>query len=197
MSHWRDPDAQMCWLDRPPQLQICRYLDGAVQEGMLGRGWQIERFREGDAIPLTLLPLLRGRGALMHDIEGLSKLFGDVTGACAVRIRFEVISSVQCPRFHVDNVKARLLCTYRGIGTQWLDERDADRSKLGGGAGGLSDEASGLILHPAAVRTLTPFAIALLKGRQWAGIKERGAIHRSPPMSPMHGPRVLVAIDAL
>ncbi|MGJ7530660.1 DUF1826 domain-containing protein [Variovorax sp. GB1P17] len=197
LSQWRDSDVQMCWVDRPPHLPIHRYLDEAAQEGVLGRGWQIERFQEGDSLQLALLPLLRGRGALMQDIEGLAGPLRDVTGACAARIRFDVISGVHCPRLHVDNVKARLLCTYRGAGTQWLDERDADRSKLGGGAAGLSDEASGLILRPAAVRTLPPFAIALLKGARWPGSEELGAIHRSPSVSPLHGPRVLVAIDAL
>jgi hypothetical protein len=90
-----------------------------------------------------------------------------------------------------------LLCTYRGPATEWLDDVCADRSKLGGGAGRLSDEASGLIRDRARVGRAEPFDLVLLKGCAWPGNELQGAIHRSPAVPTEVTPRVLVAIDAL
>lgn len=196
LSKWRNPEVQLCWMARPPVRAIEGYLDEAVREGVLGRGWHCE-WSPSQPLALDFLPLLRGRSALVRDMEQLAALLCQVAGVRLARIRFDVVSGVQCPRFHVDNVKARLLCTYQGDGTQWIEEADVDRSKLGAGGGSLCDEASGLILRPGAVRTLPTFAVALLKGRLWSANQGRGAIHRSPPVARYATPRVMVAIDAL
>lgn len=196
LRRWCDSDMQLCWLERPHDPVIRDYFVHADGECRLGKGWHAH-WSPTQPLPLDCLPLARGRAALLKDIEYLASLLSWAAQACACSIRFDVVHGVQCPRFHVDNVKARLLCTYVGAGTQWLDERDADRSKLEHGSNGLPDEASGLIRKPGAVHTLPAFAIALLKGRQWPANEGRGAIHRSPPWSPLLGPRVLVAIDAL
>lgn len=195
LTRWVDPGVQLCWFARAAHTAIQHYLDAAVQEGLLGRGWN-QPWSPRQALALDHLPLLRGREALMRDIEALAALLCQIARTDAAHVRFDVVTDVQCPRFHVDNVKARLLCTYRGAGTQWLEERDVDRSKLGAGSGGLSDEESGLLRRPEAIQTLPAFAVALLKGRLWPGSEDRGAVHRSPPLPPHVGPRVLVAVDA-
>lgn len=196
LSKWCDPEVQLCWMERPPVRAIEGYLDEAVRESVLGRGWH-HKWSLQQPLDLDLLPLLRGRGALVRDMQALAALLCQVAGVRHARVRFDVITGMQCPRFHIDNVKARLLCTYRGVGTQWLEEVDANPSKLGEGSGGLADEVSGLILRPDAVRTLPTFAVALLKGRLWPANPGRGAIHRSPPVDRYATPRVMVAIDAL
>jgi hypothetical protein len=35
----------------------------------------------------------------------------------AIGLRIHVLADTMCPRFHVDRVPVRLLCTYRGPGT--------------------------------------------------------------------------------
>ena len=102
-----------------------------------------------------------------------------------------------CPRFHTDRVGIRLLCTYRGAATEWLDDVQADRSKLGGASSRLSDEASGLMRDPAQVGHAEPFDLVLLKGCAWPGNELKGAIHRSPAVPTHTAPRVLITIDAL
>ena len=196
LSRWLDPDTQLCWIERSPVGAIERYLDEAVHEGVLGQGWHCE-WSSQQPLSLDLLSLLRGRSVIVRDIEELAALLCRIADTSTARVRFDVISIAQCPRFHVDNVKARLLCTYRGEGTQWLDEADADRAKLGEGSGGRSDEESGLIRAQGGIRTLPTFASAVLKGRLWPGNQARGAIHRSPPVARSNAPRVMVAIDAL
>lgn len=47
-----------------------------------------------------------------------------------LRLRFDVINFNGCPKFHVDAVKARLVCTYRGTGTQYglsVDGQDPEQ----------------------------------------------------------------------
>ncbi len=90
-----------------------------------------------------------------------------------------------------------MLCTYRGPGTQWLDEGCADRAFLGSRSGGQPDDVSGLIRDTAGIHTAPSFAIVLLKGDRWQGNAGRGIIHRSPLVGGSEAPRVLVAIDAV
>ena len=47
----------------------------------------------------------------------------DITGEGGA---LEVVRTDSCRKFHADYVTARLITTYLGEGTQWLDEADAD-----------------------------------------------------------------------
>ena len=102
-----------------------------------------------------------------------------------------------CPRFHVDRVPVRMICTYEGPGTEWLPERAINREKLGSGACGHTDETSGLILDSAAIQSIPSYAIALLKGELWEGNEGRGAVHRSPGTTPRYPRRLLLTLDLL
>lgn len=95
------------------------------------------------------------------------------------------------PRFHVDSVTCRLVCTYGAIGTEWLEDAYVDRGKLGG----LKDEQSGLILDPAAISAMPAYAVGLLKGRTWEGNEQHGAVHRSPQVNPALPRRLLLTLD--
>jgi hypothetical protein len=100
-----------------------------------------------------------------------------------------------CPRFHVDSVTCRLVCTYGGIGTEWLEDAYVDRSKLGRASAGLKDEQSGLILDPDAISAMPAYAVGLLKGRTWEGNEQHGAVHRSPQVHPALPRRLLLTLD--
>ena len=99
-----------------------------------------------------------------------------------------------CPRFHVDNVKCRLVTTYAGPGTQWLPNESVDRSKLGHGNQGLPDEKSGLILDKMDIEQLDVGHIALLKGEAWRNNDGFGLVHRSPHVERNYK-RLYVTID--
>lgn len=109
----------------------------------------------------------------------------------------EVLKRAMCPRFHVDRSGIRLLCTYRGSGTEWLRESDVDRTKLGFQSAGMSDETSGVILNPDAIQALETYTIALIKGSAWEDNAQRGLVHRSPTPAVQQSPRVLLALDAI
>lgn len=154
-------------------------------------------FRVDDTLGKELTQALDRQPTVARDVLHLAELYVDLLGCEAIGLRYELVDGAMCPGFHVDRTGIRLLCTYRGPGTQWVDDRHADRSKLGPGSGGLPDEKSGLFGPGMRVQEAGLCDVVLLKGSLWQGNEERGAIHRSPAVDPGQGPRVLVAMDAV
>lgn len=123
---------------------------------------------------------------LLLDIRHLAELFATLAGTGGpVRIRLEAITGPACHRWHADAIGLRLLCTYRGAGTEWLPmaggaqaARGLDPKALPGGRGRI---AAG--------------AVALLKGEGFAGNAGFGCIHRSPPAGPGERARLLLCLD--
>ena len=189
-----EADRQIAIVERTPDPAISAYLDCVAH--LLGRGFRIE-LNAGKNLPAHLLPEQAGREMLAEDIAFIAEAYSDLMGCTTVGLRLEVVRHAMCPRFHVDHTGIRLLCTYRGAGTEWLDDRFADRSRLGTVSNGLSDEESGIVTQSTGIYKVPPFAIALLKGSAWQGNVGGGIIHRSPPVSPHTAPRVLLALDAL
>lgn len=111
-----------------------------------------------------------------HILESATRLL-DVAGAPGVVLRLECIADNACRLFHADYVTLRGLTTYIGPGTQWIPA------------------AAGPDPGPADIRTVEPFAFALLKGRLWAD--EPSILHRSPPIAETGQQRLLLVIDAV
>lgn len=77
---------------------------------------------------------------LSDDIVFLARLFQSLVGAARVLVRLEAIQDDACRRFHTDNVRFRLVTTYRGPGTGWIAL--AQRERPGGRPGTVSEEYS-------------------------------------------------------
>jgi hypothetical protein len=122
----------------------------------------------------------------------LAELHAVLTDADRLGLRLCVTRGRPCPRFHVDRVGLRLICTLRGPGTQWLDHPDVDRRRLGSPG---STDAPDLLRPGAVVRQLDAFDVGIFKGEAWPGNAGRGAVHRSPP--PDGGWRLLATFDSL
>lgn len=97
-------------------------------------------------------------------------------------LRLTALDRAMCPRFHVDKIPCRLVTTYQGIATEWLPHHHVDRSKLGAGSEGKSDEQSGLFQNLEDIQRLHQGEVALLKGEGWEGNEGAGLVHRSPAM---------------
>jgi hypothetical protein len=95
-----------------------------------------------------------------------------------------------CRRFHVDHTRLRLLCTYRGPGTEWLAHDQVDRQALA------AHQPNDAILRHGQPRHLEPFWVGVLKGERFPGNAGRGLVHRSPPVADTGTTRVLVCLDA-
>ncbi|MFI0397385.1 DUF1826 domain-containing protein [Paracoccus jiaweipingae] len=112
------------------------------------------------------------RQALADDIATLAQALAGVTGQTRLTLRLDPVSTDACRRFHIDNVRARLLCTYRGQGTQLAAPgRDATPDQLPTGAA------------------------AILRGARWPGAQATGLRHRSPPIAGSGETRLLLVID--
>lgn len=142
----------------------------------------------GAPFPADALPDLPGRDALQREIQDLSELLADLTGCPRTGIRIEMPDQAMCPRMHVDHVTLRLITTWQGPGTEWLDEAGADRSLLG---------TDHVIRAQAFVHRANTGDILVLKGERWPGNSGGGVVHRSPPAEGARPRRVLFACDAV
>jgi hypothetical protein len=139
---------------------------------------------------------LKGYAQFCTDVKYLIEIFSELFELSTIGLRLVRLDNTMCPKFHVDHVPCRLVCTYGGQGTQWLEERYLNRAKLGFGAGGMSDEASGLILTDIdVINTMPAYAIGLLKGSKWEGNELTGVVHRSPKPTPSEPQRLLLTLD--
>ncbi len=64
---------------------------------------------------------------LVHDVVDKAEFVTQLTGAPALRVRLEVVEDDHCSGFHIDDVRLRLVTTYRGPGTQWVAPRMASQ----------------------------------------------------------------------
>jgi len=153
-----------------------------------------------DALPPALLPSLRGgcpvaraadlamhacdmagmpdapgRNTLCDDIAALAEIFGQVTGCDDLCLRLDVVQGDACRRFHLDNVPVRLLCTYRGRGTEYGLAR----------AGG----------DPDPVMQMAAGDAALFRGGTWPCAAPSRLVHRSPPIAGRGETRLLLVLD--
>ena len=190
-----DADTNALVLEREPLSAISAYL--ALPEVQRGLGTGLRRkLGPDESLPATVLPDAPGREALLVDITWQAELMRDLLDCESVGLRLEVLRKPMCPRFHVDRVGIRMLCSYRGSGTEYLDGAQANRGRLGQ-AGGGTDEGSGLIVNAEGVVQVPLHAITLLKGGAWPGNAAHGAIHRSPAVIEQDMPRVVLALDAI
>jgi hypothetical protein len=179
------PETQICVHSPPGSPNLLGALAGLRASGRSGLRAVVRL--SADGVPdIDTLPPPFAHPALMRELAFLLELYGDLLGCAAIGLRIERLERAMCPGWHVDRTGIRLLCTWCGPGTEWLDDPGIDRRRLPGSAAGAP--ASG---------QARPFDIVLLKGSAWQGNAAGGAIHRSPQVVPGSGPRILVALDAL
>ena len=115
------------------------------------------------------------RTRLVDDVAALADIFAGLMKAAFVRLRLDVVTTNSCRKFHVDAITARLICTYRGTGTQYGVARD--------GAG------------PKRIFTVPTGAPILLRGMLWPESPRSGLLHRSPPIECTGETRLLLVLD--
>ncbi|WP_439533170.1 DUF1826 domain-containing protein [Polymorphobacter sp.] len=108
--------------------------------------------------------------ALSDDVAALAGHFAGVMGAERLSVRLEIVTGDACRKFHADYVTARLISSYAGPGSEWLDDAEPN----------------------ARVRRLAAGDVALFKGRLWS---ETPVIHRSPPIAGTGQRRLVLVID--
>jgi len=106
--------------------------------------------------------------AFATDVALLVELFATLTDAQGVGIRLEATDRQTCPKWHTDRVGLRLMTTYVGPGTEWLDGNAAHRASAGD--------------------------VLVAKGELWPSAPG-ACMHRSP--DPQGATRLLLTLDEL
>ncbi|PMG08784.1 succinylglutamate desuccinylase [Vibrio breoganii] len=132
--------------------------------------------------------------ALATDIALIVDMFCCLFDVEEVGLRLTSLDSPMCPKFHVDHVACRLVTTYVGSATEWLENKGIDRSKLGAGSLGKPDSLSGLYGGETEIQTMKAGDVALLKGSGWEGNENSGLVHRSPAVG-TNERRLLLTLD--
>ncbi|MDH0304137.1 MULTISPECIES: DUF1826 domain-containing protein [unclassified Pseudomonas] len=158
----------------------------------LGQALTDERVIEVDERQPPSLPGLLRETADLHGYEGfvadvhwLVAAYTCLLGARRIGVRLRVLEGAMCPRMHVDHVPVRLLSTYAGAGSEWLEEGAIDRSRLQQEQPSVDN-----------IRRLAAGDVALLKGEKWLGNEGTGLVHRSPS-TPVGERRLLLSLDWL
>ncbi len=110
---------------------------------------------------------------LSEDIHNLALKVSEHSGLDRIRLRIDPVFDDACRKLHIDNVFARLICTYRGPGTE-LGIDDLPETTLD------------------AVPTGMP---VLLKGKRWPSAAPPRLRHRSPAIEGTGRSRLMVVLE--
>jgi len=108
------------------------------------------------------IPDVEERKRLIDGVTELAAAFGNLLKAGHLRLRLDVVTANSCKKFHIDQIAARLLCTYRGTGTQYGFATDG--------------------IEPDHLLTVATGSPIVLRGRLWPEAPKSGTLHRSPPI---------------
>ena len=123
------------------------------------------------------MPNTLNRHFLVNDVALLAQQFAEVMETRFLRLRFDVIHDDACRKFHIDAVTARLVCTYRGPGTQY----------------GISTDGN----DPNRVFSVQTGSPILLRGTKWPEPPVSGILHRSPPIEGTDTTRLILVLDPI
>lgn len=130
----------------------------------------------------------KGKDSLVTDILCLASYLFNQSQDKHIHINLETVTTNQCRLFHKDNLKNRLLCTYYGPGTQWINDAYVNREMLGKG------DNNKIIKDFSKINQAGEFDILILRGELYS-LESKGAVHRSPPIEDKKLKRLVLRID--
>ncbi len=161
------------------------------------------------------LPVVRGgidpSGCLAHLPDGPmrthlwemltahSRLLVAALGSQSVdklKVSLGPVEDDQCRKFHVDRLRLRLLSTFVGPGTEWLEEDNVVRSAVGASSCCPADANRAIVRDAARVRRASAGDVLIMKGGAWPGNEARAIVHRSPPIAGSGTRRLLWVLTA-
>ena len=162
------PDFQT-WINTLPRDQLPRariiLRPGAVRDAV------------SEIVELCAMRASAQRDRFVDDVAALAHIFAGVMTADWLRLRLDVVDNNACRRFHVDTLTARLVCTYRGTGTQY----------------GISTDGA----EPPHILTVPTTAPVVLRGKLWPEQPRSGLLHRSPPIEGTGETRSVLVLDPI
>jgi hypothetical protein len=179
------PDLEQVQVHRPVPAGLQEWLSTLPNLSQLAAHfvttspWAIPRFAQLFAnAPMTPCALSR---FLIEDMGSLVMHFSSISGSRSVDVRLDVIADDGCSKFHRDFVDLRLLTTYLGPGTQWIDPENA------------ADALARQNDYEGPIHELPSGTIAIFKGSREMPCK--GLVHRSPPIAGSGQKRLLLCLN--
>ncbi len=136
-----------------------------------------------------------GFPAFVEDIVQLASLFADLAGTRHPRVRLERVEDDGCALFHSDTLRMRMLCTYAGPGTQWLENSNVRRDQLGSQGRSIHEANAAIFKDATSIRSIANWHVAVFKGRAWSEDEDNSLIHRSAPVRHRGEYRLRLCID--
>ena len=121
------------------------------------------------------------RDLLIGDVDDLVSAFAGIARSDLVDVRLERVNHDACWKFHRDCVEARLLTTYRGPATEWVQPHHAAQA--------LREQTE----YKGPLERLRINDVAIFKG-SCAG-PGSGIVHRSPPIEGTGRTRLLLCLN--
>lgn len=177
----QEPGCSAAIWSRTPEPALQRWLD-SLAPAHLPRARLIlpsDEIREATTQVMKAqgLPECAAWAMFIDDVVAPAALFSEIMDSPLLRLRLDVITTNACRKFHIDAVKARLICTYRGHATQY-------------GNGAVGEE-------PVEVHDLPTGAPMILRGTQWPSGAAPGLLHRSPPIEGTGETRLVLVLDPI
>lgn len=133
------------------------------------------------------------RSWLHDDIQALLEVLFDVAAPHAAAVKFGVVTTNQCRKFHVDYVNFRLITTYLGPGTDWLTNDNVNRDILEDPPEDHNEANALIVKDTRQIRRAAAGEVLLMKGaRHDNGV---GLVHRSPPIENTGAKRAVLVIS--
>lgn len=122
-------------------------------------------------------PACHERSLLIDDIAATAHVFSELTNVRYVFMTLEAITTNSCQNFHIDAISARMVCTYRGTGTQLSARPETGQLRR--------------------VYTTPTGAPVLMRGTLWPEHPNATLQHRSPPIEGKGETRMVLTLDVV
>lgn len=129
-------------------------------------------------------------GAIIDDVKVQLDNFAQVSDSSSFKLMLATVTSDMCRKFHTDINDLRLLCTYSGPGTLWLEEENIDRNALDS----FKDDAL-VVRDQSQIKQASTGDVVILKGATYPKEGTRAGVHRSPSIEENGSQRLLLRID--
>jgi len=143
-----------------------------------------------DKIVQTIENNLKEFDLLKSDLISLLHLFKDITKANRYKVLVVTVNTNMCRRFHTDINDLRMLCTYSGPGTLWLEDDNVNRKALD-----TCGDNECIVLDETKIHQAKTGSVVILKGAIYPTEGTKAIVHRSPTIEEIGERRLLLRID--
>ena len=140
------------------------------------------------------LPLASEHHSLLDDVSELIDMYCLLFNLDKVGLRLTTLMKQMCPKFHTDHVTCRLITTYSGPATEWVEHGNLSTKAVLARVNGNADSASASSCSSDDIQQVSTGDVALLKGSRWQGGFDNAIVHRSPKVN-TPDPRLILTLD--